>query len=308
MLNTQKILPQWPAFDGERELMHDMLVGYGRRWLEVVLPAWETAYRSARGRLLKALGNGAGDPPPGIVGAVVAPMHAFASLAFIPMAAGLKRLASIEPACLPSAEELAEDRSLEFGRMLASCAQALLNLRQKARSVSEDEFERFLSRSLLSPIWYPPREPDPEQLAKRVELRLWARAAEAIVDDPDDEADLGGMAGRLEELGAVDSGGYVHRREAAVRSMGEAAIALLNTDYIHNRLAPWIPKELARPDPFDYPVPDHVQAYLDVLGRLSGANEACRRWLFASRRPPAEVVMQQVPYVHLDWSDVADGV
>jgi hypothetical protein len=311
------------AFDADRELgyMYDKLDYFGQKqWLNIILPAWEKAYRTAHGEVLKALSVKTSEglfSPIEIIGAVVGPMHTFASLAFIPVAAGLKKLTSSEPTYPPkpttSPEEFVTDRKLEFGRMLAACAQAILKLRERAKSgagVSAQDFETFLSRSLLSPIWYPPREPDQKKLAESIERRMWAKAGKTMIKDPDYEMDMSGMADRLEKLNAVKSGGYTDLKRMARYNFGARQLIFsLNHGYLHQRLSPWVDKELRGPDPFEYAVPRHVQKYVDVFEAMTTAYETTPRWLpNAPKKPTPETVMQQVPYVRLDWSNVPDKI
>ncbi|MGH6927525.1 MAG: hypothetical protein ACREEV_04335, partial [Dongiaceae bacterium] len=183
------------TFDAYRELdfMHGKLLHYGQyRWLNLILVAWEKAYRNAYGNVMKTLEKKSSDEfgAVDVLGVFVGQGSLGIQLAFAPLAGALKELNAVEPTfpttAAKSPEEFVADRRLEFGRMLESCSAGILKLAERARLdvsfMTEDKFDRFRSRALLSPIWYPPRVPNVDELANRIETRMWAKIAQEIVN------------------------------------------------------------------------------------------------------------------------------
>lgn len=290
------------TFKAEAEFayMYDKLDYFGqKRWLNVILPAWEEAYRAAYKRVVKAVSRktteafGASD----VLGLIVGQGSFGVQLIYAPLASGLKKLLTSEPTYPSepdkSPEEFVSSRKLEFGRMLAAASRGLMDLRDKARggtsSVTEAEFDRFRSMALVSPIWYPPPDPDTGTLADRVERRMWAKSAERIVKDPDYGMDLTGMAGRLGDLKQVKTpfenrmvpsfGGNVYRTQ-------------LNIKYIES-LRPWVRSEMERHGPFHCDLPDYTNQYMMILG-----------WRQNPFIPKTTVdqMLARIPYVRRDYS------
>jgi hypothetical protein len=133
---------------------------------------------------------------------------------------------------------------------------------------------------------------------------MWARAAESILKKPDYTMTLKGMADRLADLKAVDYEDHSEWQRSMLQG-GSQPLALNRTiDYIHSQLKPWVPRELARPDPFDYPLPSHVRAYQKVAAGFRNPLMGTI-WQTSSTPPtllPADAIMLLVPYVRLDWS------
>lgn len=315
------------TFDAYRELdfMHGKLLHYGQyRWLNVILVSWEKAYRKAYGNVVKTLEKKASEEfgAADVLGVFIGQGSVGIQLVFAPLVGALKELNAVEPsfpaAPAKSPEEFIADRRLEFGRMLESCSAGILKLAEKARLdgsfMTEDKFDKFRSRALLSPIWYPPKEPDVETLANRIEMRMWAKIAQAIVDgyhadlkmspfkrafdskmgtserimrDRDYSAAFHRMAVRLEELKAVKN-----------TTAGVFAGMAAPLQYLSGSLKPWVAKELSRPDPFDYPLPSHVNNYLALVKVF---------WIksfMTFRRLNIDEVMRVIPNVRLNWSHV----
>jgi hypothetical protein len=181
-------------FDAFKELqfMYDKLLHYGQtRWQNIVLPTWEKAYRKAYnnvfgntvktrfGFFVAILG--------GIIGAQTIGIQVF----FAPIFFGLSKWTGDAPqvplTSTAAPEDFIADRKVEFGKMLDACQGSIEDLIGRIKSgedvITEVEFESFLARALLSPIWYPPKDLDFDYLTKRLERRMWAQAWMDARDD-----------------------------------------------------------------------------------------------------------------------------
>lgn len=153
--------------------------------------------------------------------------------------------------------------------------------------------------SLFSPIWYPPRSPNVEQLAKDIELRMWAKAVTKMNQIQAMSTDLRGMVKRLGELKVVPNTGE-HKMIVAgayppsIGGFGFGNVA--RGDYFSNILLPWAKREMLGPDPFDYHPPVHVRQYLGFAQPLNMAG--------AKAEELEKIIQKLANGTRLDWSNV----
>ena len=301
------------AFDANNELqfMWDKLQHYGQnRWMNVILTNWDKAYRKAYKTVYGVKTQNLQLPwLLGIFGGIVGAQTMFVQVSFAPLFVGLSKMGA-ESTLVPAeitqdADEYIADRKLEFGRMLVACSAAILDqieiTKDNPDKITADEFEVFLSRSLLSPIWYPPREPNTEQLAKKFERKMWALAyydatktakqarqssTAEIWNNYMESRDLSEDSGQGLDPTVLEA--FYRDFVARLRSELDEVVIRRNVKYIV--------QELARPSPIDYPLPAHVRSYLQVINAYKGVTFGLGDpgWLL-DRLPPAHLGWHNVP-------------
>jgi hypothetical protein len=305
------------AFDANKELqfMWDKLQHYGQNWwLNIILTNWDKAYRKAYNTVYGVKTPDASVPwILGILGGVVGAQAMFVQVAFSPLLVGLSKAGVettlVSPEVTPSPDDYIADRKLEFGRALAACSAAILDLMRITKDnpdkMTANDFEVFLSRSLVSPIWYPPREPDTDQLAKKFERKMWAQAY----------YDATKTAKQARQFSTVDIWNkYMESRDRS-EDGGEGLDSKVMEDFysefiqrlrydglggqidatVIRRNVKEIVQELARRSPIDYPLPAYVKAYLQIVGAYKGVTLGLGDpgWL-----------LNRLPPIHLTWDNV----
>jgi hypothetical protein len=301
------------AFDANKEFqfMWDKLQHYGQnRWLNLILTNWDKAYRKAYSKVYGVKTQNLELPwLLGIFGGIVGSQAMFVQVSFAPLFVGLSKMGG-ESTLVPleitqSADEYIADRKLEFGRMLEACSKSILDqieiTKDNSDKITADEFEVFLSRSLLSPIWYPPREPNTDQLAKKFERKMWALAYYDATKT-DKQARQSSTAeiwnNYMESRDPSEDGGQSldpNVLEAFYRDFVQRLRGGQVDEVVIRRNVKYIVQELARPSPIDYPLPAHVKSYLQIITAYKGVTLGLgdREWL-----------LNRLPPVHLGWHNV----
>lgn len=301
------------AFEPREQLdfMHKKLNQYAQlRWLNKVLVVWEEAYKTAFDNVVsasKVKKVDAWDPgfhPIDFLGPAIG-SSVGASLIFIPVSALAKKLgAANEPDQLPEPNtkpyKFISKYKLQFADMYDQLNGAILNRINPNQAggvaTTEAEFKAFLSRALLSPLWYPPKEPNADALAIRFELRMWAELGAAAIKNESYNTDYTGMSARLFELKEIDvdplnvPGGF---------NPNHALTAGLRVNFLYKFVAPFVTRENARPAPTHFEVPNHVQVYTRAV------QVAYARSVFGSRKPVNLIeVLNGLPAGDRGWSAI----
>ena len=264
------------ASDAQDELkkMHDKLTHYGQfQWINVVLTIWDRAYRTAYKNVAEERTKRSGGDVSAEFFALIAPIIGIQSFsvqfAFAPLVLGLQNMTKKNFDAVPatvakSPDDFISDRKLEFGLMLAKVSEEIIKLMDQPASMQQVVAAR--SRALFSPIWYPPKNPDEAELAKRIERRLWARIllekrsntlwadVKERVRDVNLKSDKDAPIDQEKSKKALEE----HVKEVRRRLGTGSANSREETD------APLL-DELSRPDPLSYPLPAAVRKYLDLL-------------------------------------------
>jgi hypothetical protein len=275
------------AFDANKELqfMGDKLPHYGQnRWLNIILTNWDKAYRKAYSTVYGVKNR---DPSLpwllGLFGGIVGAQVMLVQVSFAPLFVGLSKMGAdstlVSPEVTPNADDYMADRKLEFGRALAACSASILDLIRTTKDspdkITAADFEVFLSRSLVSPIWYPPREPNPDLLAKKFERKMWAQVYYDATKTPKQArqfstADIWNKY--MESRDTSEDGGEGLDPKVMADFYSEFVQRLQNDGLgridavVIRRNVKEIVQELARPSPIDYPLPAYVKAYLQAIG------------------------------------------
>jgi hypothetical protein len=305
------------AFDANKELqfMWDKLQHYGQnRWLNIILTDWDKAYRKAYGAVYGVKNQ---DPALpwllGLFGGIVGAQVMLVQVSFAPLFVGLSRLGAestlVSPEVTQNADDYIADRKLEFGRTLAACSASILDLiritKDNPDKITANDFEVFLSRSLVSPIWYPPREPNIDQLAKKFERKMWAQAYYDATKTPKQARQYSTvdiLNKYMESRDTSEDGGQGLDPKVMEDFYGEF-VQRLQYDGLGGRIdaavirrnVKFLVQELARPSPIDYPLPSYVKAYLQALGTYKVVT-------FGSGDP--SWLLNRLPPIHLTWDNV----
>jgi hypothetical protein len=293
----------------ELGVMHDKLTHYGQFvWMNIVLESWQQAYKGAYESVVGTWGQRKTESALSLtsLAVLVGTRHWAVQLAMGPLLYGLGKVLD-KPKSLPTSvatapDKLIGDYKLYFGKLLAVCSQSIIELYDK--QIPEDEFLAFRSRALLSPIWFPPKQPDVGELQKKIERRLWAKL--------------------LLELKSGTVGADIRKYvDVKLPSDDPTEVDLIKYHKLMNELIvypyrgsnndstkeTWKPVfyELSRPDPLYFPLPKRVQDIVDRVGSLVNQMTAFG-YIEASQAhvsSATEMAMAEVPKtLRLDWSFV----
>jgi hypothetical protein len=310
------------AFDAKTELdtMWKKLIHCGDSCWDPIFREWNTAYGDAYKRVTDALKQDWKRPDPALFIDTVAFLlgaNPVAAFVFLPIAAGLKELTSkdipLPPTPDGSLESLVADSWSEFSGMQRVCSRAILELTAQVNrgdvAITESEFKKFLSRALLSPIWYPPHQPNRNALSDDIERRLWALLGKLMLKKSDYyELDLRKMAQRLSDLKCVSLPELylvaTDRPPAWINPLGGGnhySQIPHKMTFLQKHVKPWMESEMRRPGPFHYPLPLYVKAYLTVVQALGGVGRAVKVITLGSLNE--QTLMRLLPDLGLTWSN-----
>src|SRR4051794_15680259 len=171
----------------ELQIMSNKLQLFGQyRWVNLVLPTWEEAYTTAYDNVFSRTKSRPGlsllSLLTSIAGPIIGAEAVAVQIAFAPILWALGRYVPVGDAKLvaPAADasqprKFILSKRIQFGKMLERVSTAIDKLQSRAWTVNEEEFDRFRSLCLRSPIWYPPANLDVNDLAARIEMRIWAK-------------------------------------------------------------------------------------------------------------------------------------
>ncbi len=292
------------TFDVRHEatmLRNRFLIHARDRWYEGVLVDWCDAYAMAHARLfahvdashhamiLLVLRKAIGLQTVGIE-TLFGPIH-------WPLRRFGVRVASHAPLITERPASFMVHRRMEFGRLLEICGEGLRMFVDHAerQAMNREIFEGFRSRVLLSPVWYPPLRSDVEELARRLELRILACMWLDGHFQPGPEIDAVLEIAAGIDLRANYPLDYDRLSDIYNRAIFEDGLTRSARARRKKALRP-LAEELCRPDPLAYALPPHAKRYCDAV-------QACNENLVFAQVDP-NVVLHNLPYQHLDWTNV----
>jgi hypothetical protein len=289
-------------FDSRREFdtLHRRLLHTGRdRWLNGVLIDWEDAFLIAYDRVFGPVGAAHNPQILEVVADVIGAQAMGVQAMFAPILWPLKKFGGGIPTftALVTGRPRAfmADRKIEFAQLLDASIGGVQALMRAPLQPSREVFEGLRSRVLMSPIWYPPAKRDVAELARRLELRIFARMWADGQFAPGDET-----ASVLTRVAAIElSETYpldydmlsdIYNRHLHGQGQTRQARAALK------RAIRPLAEELCRPAPFAYPLPPHPALYREVVASCNDQT------LFG--QVDADSLLQKIPYRHIDWTQV----
>jgi hypothetical protein len=280
-------------FDAFQEVQfgYDILIRKGQmKWQNIVLVRWEQAYRRAYGKVYDKKNVS----PRAVflaVGGIILGELTGIEFIFAPLMLALedwkKPTPKVPLKTTQAPDDFVADRKSEFAQMMDACAGQILSILGDVKSgkgyMSEQEWHSFLGNALLSPVWWPPKAPDVDDLAKRIERRIWAVAAGNNTKDGGLVSDalvgikaIGQLPGDTDSLDFGKIEDFYH--EAAKLMNAYDAVGKIDYEKGNSEVAQdWrrylypIAAELSRPPPLEYPLPGYVQAYLDHATKVKAA-------------------------------------